>query len=455
MPRLEFVGQSERDDDYRAGSTCRLVNFYREPLGQGGKAAHVLKGVPRANDFVTMPNLFVRSMAEIDRLLYVLSGSQLIRVSASGSQTVLGETASASGSMIFGGGLGEVCTTANGRYFVWNGATMEEPTAGAFSAFGSGAFLGGYVLLTEDGGRRFQWSGLADAETLPGLNFATAESTDGNLLRVMVLQGRALLMKEDAIEQWAPTGAAGADAFSLIPGGVFEIGLKARALATQFSGGVFFVGDNNIAYITNGGQVQPISTPAVNTAISSSNPTHCFTYEDEGHIFCVVRFSDREAWAYDIVTGEWHERASDSDLPWIIEATTKAYSKWFGGASTGRVYAFAKSGTDDGQPLIRTAVSNTLYNEGRRFRVPMVEMTGRMGQGTITDTQEPQLMVRFSGDGGMTYGREIARDMGGVGEFGQLCRVRSVGSFRQLAMEVRLSDTREITLDAAANVVIA
>lgn len=453
MPRLEFATQSERDDDYRVGNTMRLVNFYAEPLAPGGRSQHVLKGVPRANDFATMPEIFVRDMRDIDGTFYVLAGGTLYSLNKFGVPTSLGVTSSAAGARIFGAD-GNVCIVSNGRYFVWNGTTMSEPTAGAFSGFNSGAYMGGYVILTEDGGRRFQWSDLADPTTLPGLNFATAESTDGKVLRVVTLLGRLLLMKEDVIEQWALTGAAGANAFAPIPGGVIETGLKARDLVARFSGGMFWVGSDDVAYVGNGSDTQPISGPAVNTALSQSVPTHCFAYEDEGHDFCVIRFSDRPAWVYDFSTGRWHERASGEDDPWSITSMSKHNGRFYGGDAAGNVYRFARAGTDEGADLIRTAVSGTFYNEGDRFRVPMVELTGRMGQGDIGEP-EPQVMVSFSRDGGLTYGVERSRSLGGVGDYGQLCRIRGLGSQRQLAMKVRLSDPRDLTLDASCNMVVA
>ena len=454
MPRALFVGQSEQNDSYRAGHTGRLVNCYRERLGDGAKSSHVLKGAPRANDFAAVGDLFVRDMRAVGGILYALVNGTLYRINQNGTIISLGVTASAEGAMIFGAEDAKVCTVSGGRYFVWDGTAMVEPSAGAFTGFGSGAFIGDYVLLSERNGRRFQWSDLADATTLPGTNFATAESTDSKLLRIVPLQGRVLLMKEDAIEQWALTGQAGALAFSPITGGVFEVGLKSASLVTRFTGGVFFVGNNGIAYLSNGSQVQPISTPAVNAALERSTPTHCLSYEYEGHIFCAIRFSDREAWVYDIATGEWHERATGQDDPWQITTTAQAYGEWFGGDNTGNVYRFGATGTDTGLDMIRTAISNEVYNEGRLFRVPLVEFNLRTGQGAIGEV-EPKAMISFSDDGGLTFGRERTRDLGGVGEFDQLIRVRSVGSQRRLCCKVAISDPRDLTMDAAVNVVLA
>lgn len=496
--RVEFVGQSARDDDNPQANTARLINFYREPVG--GYAGHALKSVLGTETFAET-QLFGRSMASVNGTLYVMSGDGLYEIRDNAPPVLLGTTASAEGAMIFGAEFGRVCTVSDGRYFVWDGSVIDEPTAGAFSGYGSGLFIGNYVVLTEDGGRRFLWSDLADAKALPALNFATAESTDGHILRAMKAGGRLWLMKEDVIETWYITGQAGANALAQITGGVIEVGLKAQALAANFTGGLFFIGADDIAYISNGGQVQPVSGPAVNTSLAQSTPTHCFVYEDEGHKFCVVRFSDRPAWVYDIVTGEWHERASGGEGPWEIRHAAHAYGKWFGVDNLGKVYEFKRNGMDDAAALIRTANSATLQVEGRRFRVPAIEFSGRMGLGLMErrsledltapsvlllnssdqaiedadtaatywairpidvpgvvleyNTGEPTLQMAVSRDGGITYGLFKERGMGKLGEYGKRVKFRRLGSFYRMNVQVRVSDPVDVTIDARANVVLA
>lgn len=457
MPRLEFVGQSARDADFPQGNTSRLVNVYREPIGS--MAGNAIKSVPGLDQFANLGELFGRDMATVDGQLYTLAGDTLFRVRADGFPVNLGATVSAEGAMIFGADDGNVCTVSDGRFFVWDGATMLEPTLGPFTDVGAGVFLGGYVILTQRNGREFMWSDLADATTWPGLNFATAESTDGKILRAIAINGRLWLMKEDVIEAWYVTGLSGAEAFAQITGGVIETGLKAAGLVTRFTGGVFFVGADGIAYISNGGQVQPISGPAVNTALAQGQPTDCFTYEDEGHIFCVVRFQDRPAWVYDIATGEWHERAAGDLDPWDIRVAAQAYGSWFGTDNFGRVFRFARTNRDGDQSLIRTMVTDTLQLEGRRFRVPMIEVGMRTGQPVTYPADPTQTDARIelstSKDGGKTWSLPVTRSAGEIGQFDQLVRWRSLGSFYKLTVRLRMSDPAEIPLMSQGNVVIA
>ena len=69
--------------------------------------------------------------------------------------------------------------------------------------------------------------------------------------------------------------------------------------------------------------------------------------------------------------------------------------------------------------------------------------------------KEPSLMVRFSGDGGKTFGQELTREMGALGEYGQLMRIRSFGQYRRLTVEVSMSSQQEMYLDSFVNLEVA
>lgn len=448
MPSFAFAGPAARDDDNAQANSARLLNCYREPIVSGGKAAHSIKSVLGMSDFVTMPTLFVRDMATIGGVFYVMAGGNLYSVTEAGAATLLGATVSKTGAMIFGDGS-NVCTVSDGRYFLWDGSTMSEPTKNAFTAIGSGAFLSNYVILTEQDGRRFMWSDLADASTLPALNFATAEGKDDKILRAIVFGNRLWLMKEESIEVWYVTGQAGADAFSRVIGAGADFGLEAASLVTRSSSAVFFVGSDGRVYQTAGGAPVPIPSPAVETALKQSSPTHCFTYMDEGHEFLCIRFSDRPAWCYDLATGEWHERANgDDNDKWAAEVSAKAFGEWFVGDVTGKVYKLERSNADADSALRRVATSGTLYEGGMPFTLAEVELSARVGKAAT----EPLVTLQFSRDSGLTWGDEITRGLGAQGEYGKRIRVHALGQFRQATMRISWADANDISFNNLARV---
>jgi hypothetical protein len=456
MPQLEFVTKSTRDADFVAATTERLLNLYPEPLPEGSPARFQIKSVLGMQGFTQLAGAFVRAFAQVaasdlSERLFGLSSGRLVEIAQDGSLTDRGAIPDDPISSISGNN-GDVTIVGGGRYFVWDGATLTEPTAGAFSDIGSVTFLGGYTILTELGGRQFLWSALADAGTLPGLNFATAEARDDAIIQAQAINGNLWIFKSSSIEIWAATGQANENAFSQIPGTTIDTGLRSFGLVTNIPNGAFFVGNDGKAYLAAGAQISPASNPAVETAIQQGEPTDCFYYEDEGHSLCVIRFDDRPAWVLDLATNMWHERASMTG-PWTATGSARAWGFWAVAGIGGDVSRLARTNADNTLPLIRRATSRTLYIEGERFRVMMAEFLGRMGRSSLG--RPASVVMRVSRDGGLTWGNERTASMGAPGQYDQRVVYRNLGIARRLTVELTISDPADLTLLSSANVVVA
>lgn len=445
MPELQFFAPAARDSDNIASNPSRLVNCYPEPIVAGGRAQYAIKSVLGLQPFSALPGVFTRALAEIDGKLFAVAGEVLQEIAADGGYLSRGAIADDQNTTIAGNN-GDVTVVANGDYYLWDGSSLTNPTPGAFSDFGSHDYIGNYTVLTELNGRRFQWSDIADASDLPGLNFSTADGRDDNLIRPFAINGVLYLFKETSHEVWYLTGGAGAAAFERQAGGVVDVGLKAHNLITRLPGAAFFVGDDNRAHIV-AGALQPISIPPVETAIKDCQPQACFTYEDEGHTFCVITFRDCPAWVYDLATGEWHERAEGVTLEaWSATCSAKFRGEWYCGRSDAQLFRFAKIGTDDNQPLIREATSKTLYQDGQRFNVGQIELFPRQG------FQNASIELEISRDGGLTWTPPKVREIGPVGNYAGRVIWRNLGQCRQITARVRFSEAQRFTMLANGRV---
>lgn len=458
--QLEFCTQSSRNDGDFSANTERLVNFYPEPIPEGGRARFVLRSVLGSEEWAQLPGVFIRALgvvfdrdedgAMIERLFSVIGGD-LFEVASNGTLANLGAVGDSVDTTLTGNN-GDVLVVCEGKYYLWNGSTLTEPTAGAFSDFGAVEFLGGYTILTERNGRRFQWSALGDATDLPGLNFASAEGRDDALLRPVAINGNLWLFKARSTEIWGLTGQASENAFARLGGGVRERGLLGFNLIAKTPDSAFFVGDDGICYITDGAQFAPVSRTPVEAAIEQETPTDCLYYEDEGHKFCVVRFRNRPAWVYDLSTGLWHERGDGIDGSWSTTSAVYAYGQWRAGRADGRISAMLRNNQDVDGPLIRVATSRTLQNMGGRFRVPAIEFMGKVGRSDIG--RDASMIVQFSRDGGNTWGNERIRSLGDLGEYDKRMVFRQVGQARNLAARIRITDPADLRLWSAANVAV-
>lgn len=429
MPMLAFTGSSSRDDDNQAGGSARLINCFLEQNDD----REFLKPVPGMVDFADIDDVFLRAMEGVKGAIYAACGGNLYRISREGVITALG--AVSDGDTAISSNNGKVTIAANGTYYVWDGEDLEEPTTGAFSEVGSVTFVGQFTVISELNGRRFSWSGVADPETFDALDFASSEGKDDNILRIMGINGNLVVFNAESREVWYLTGSSdSATAFSRIPGAVSETGLKSAGLLAKIDQGAFFVGDDNVAYITDGQSQRAISNRAVETSIVESTPQRCFFYESEGHKFGCIQFSDRPAWCHDFSSGKWHERQFGQTGIWPVVETVKLDGKWHFGTDLGAISQAADVQLDGDEPLRKRAVSKTLYMDGKRNRIAELELYANPGRG------ETSCWIRLSKDNGITWGEEKSRSLGNVGEYERRINWRALGQFRQVTAELNWSD---------------
>lgn len=446
MPQLQFFGPSGRDADNLAANSARLLNCYLEPVQPGGRTGYSIKATLGMSAFASVPGVFIRAMAEVSGLLYVVCNNRLYSIDAGGSVTDTGAIDDSANATVTGN-FGKIAVTVDNRYFVLDG-TISEPTPGAFTAMGAADYIGGYTVITEAGGRRFQWSALADAETLPGLNFSTADGKDDVCIRPFEINGSLYIFKERSHEVWYLTGAAGAGAFQRQVGGVINVGLKAFGLICRVDLGAFMVGDDNRAYIVGQGLI-PVSNPSIETDIEQSTPLFCFTYDDEGHTHCAIIFADRPARVYDVATQEWHERAYGPDFgPWRISAAAQFGNRQLVGQSGGDILQLGRTATDAGVPLPRRMISRTATFDGERPSLHEFEIFPRQGFDAAS------IMLRMSRDNGVTWGAPKVQAFE-VGQYGKRVIWRALGQFRQATAEITISDAKEITMNAEGRMTLS
>lgn len=477
MPSLPFFGQSETSGANLWGATSRLINLYPQPLGN----RRVLRTVLGTEDFSSPAGTYCREMAEVEGRLYVVQQSTLSEVGPSGSLTTIGAVGGDPNCTISGNN-GKVTIVSKGDYYVYDGAELVTPSGGAFSDFGSVEFFAQLTVLTEEGGRRVQWTEPGRPAELDALDFASAEAEDDNILRAMTVGPELWVFGERSIERWSSTSAGG---LAAIPGTKISVGLKSFNLATKIPDGAFFIGTDNIAYLAAGGAAQAVSSSGVNYSLSNEAAHRVVYYEDEGQKFCAIVFTDRPAWVFDFATGEWHERSSRTTSgAWEARAAASAYGAFFIGTDVDGIKKFVRTNKDGENPIIRRAISQTIEAD-KPFRVAEIVLTGRVGWAGLnpdTDTSTPvmdagdgeavdsgdgsaielfkeqvaddaeKIEIRVSKDKGHTWGNSQYRSVGFFGEYDRRVSIRSLGACRNLTVEVIMSREVEFSMDSAVEV---
>ena len=306
----------------------------------------------------------------------------------------------------------------------------------------------------------------------------SAEGSPDNLVGMMVDHGELWLFGENSVEVWYQSGSD--NIFDRIQGAFNELGCAATFSVAKMDNGLFWLGADargrGMVYRANGYQGQRISTHAIEYAIaqySTISDAIAYTYQQEGHSFYVLTFPTANAtWVYDASTQAWHERAgwdsgdftrhrSNCQLSFNNEVIVGDYVN-------GNLYALDLDVYDDngdiqrwlrswralptGQNDLKRSAHHSLqldcesgvgvtdeYFEGELATEDDYTLTTESGDPLEVDSfhtpgADPQVMLRWSDDGGHTWSNEHWAGMGKIGEF-----YRRV-FWRRLGMTLKLRD---------------
>lgn len=327
-------------------------------------------------------------------------------------------------------------------------------------------WIDGFLVFISAGSDQFYVSGWNSLNVDP-LSFASTEGSLDKIVGGIVLNRQIIFFNERSTEIWSNTGN-GDFPFERIPGGFIEKGCVAVGSIAKLDGFVFWLGRDEagqgVVYATQSLSPQRISTHPMESAITgyaSLAEARSYVYQADGHSYYVLTFPEA-TWVYDLSTKQWHERCY-TNLG-TLERHRGDVSTFHpdlslqvvGDYRNGKVYAFDRTKfTDDGNAITRRRVAphisgtlKTVFH--KRLTLDMETGVGLDGSGLGSD---PQVMLRFSNDGGHTWSSEVwagaGKKIGGVGEYKKRVFWTRLGSARDRVYEVSITDPVDVTIIGA------
>lgn len=292
------------------------------------------------------------------------------------------------------------------------------------------------AITTND---QFAWSELLDYDNFNGLSFATAERSPDNLRAILINNQSVWLMGSETIEVWQDRG--GSAVFVPLDAVVIDRGLLARDAAVVEDNTIYFVGDDRIVYRLAGYEPVPISDNFVAERLNripqdEVKNISMWAYTQDGHKFIGVRTKCDGTHVYDITTGMWHERETDSRnkkryrVLKIAQANNQVIAC---DGEDNKLYKLDPQVYLDGSDYIVRKAS--AYVPVRQNTVCMAfHVDASRGEATKSDVDsdvEPQIMLRYSDDEGKTWSNERWRSLGRSGEYTRRLRWLQLGRMRR------------------------
>lgn len=447
----------------------RMVNLFAEGVPEGGKEPAFLNRAPGLRLLATVGTGPIRGLWRMGNYGYVVSGKSLYRLDSTWNSLFIGNL-SGDGPVSMADNGTQMFIACNGPSFIYN-ATTEEFAQIADPDFPGAVtvgYLDGYFVFNEPESQKVWVTSLLDGTAIDPLEFASAEGSPDLLVALVVDHREAWLFGTNSVEVWYDAGATD---FPLqrIQGAFNEIGLAAAYSVAKLDNGLFWLGADSrgqgIVYRSNGYTGKRISTHAVEWQIQQygdiSN-TIGYTYQQDGHSFYVLVFPDHDTtWVYDVSTELWHERAGFHEGQFVRHRGNcqMAYNGEvvIGDFENSNVYAFDLNVYADNGSIQRWLRSwralPTGKNDLNRTAQHTLQLDCETGVGLNTGQgSDPQVMLRWSDDGGHTWSNEHWSSMGKIGQYGYRAFWRRLGmtmKIRDRVYEVSGTDPVKIAITGA------
>ena len=214
---------------------------------------------------------------------------------------------------------------------------------------------------------------------------------------------------------------------------------------------LFWLGNDprgyGIVYRANGYQAQRVSTHAIEYAIQQygdASNAIAYTYQQEGHAFYVLIFPTVDkTWVFDVSTGAWHERAGFEN-GFFTRHRSNCQTNFqnqtiVGDYLNGNIYAFDLDDYTDNGAVQKWVRSWRALGQGQnnltRTAHHSLQLEIESGVGLNTGQgSDPQIMLRWSDDGGHTWSNQHWVSAGKIGQYFR----RAI--WRRLGMTTKLRD---------------
>lgn len=462
--RIPLVGGSnqERSLPFNAERTINL----RPIFDQTGKENASLLATPGLFLFATCGTGPVRGeFAASNGRCFVVSGATLYEITSAGVATSRGTLTSSSGIVsIEENGLQlMICDGTLGYIFTYATNAFLQITDVDFPSAGTVTFIDGYFVINKNSSGAFYISSLYDGLTWAALDFATAESSPDDLLRVLNAVGQLWLLGSKTTEIYTNTGANNFP-FERVSGAKLEVGILAPHTATAVDNSLFWVGRDNkgsgIVYRANGYTPQRISTTPIELLIQAApTPTtlRADTYQQDGStIYRITGGGMSTTLNYDIGAQVWFETAY-LNTAGVFEAhlgisSMFAFGKTLVGSRVdGSVYEMSPNyNTDNGATIAHVRRFQHLSDESKRTRYSQLEIGFESGVGNQSDpASDPVVSLRLSRDGGRTWSSYYNASIGKVGQYLKRAVWRRLGISTTMTFELRITDAVKVSITGA------
>jgi hypothetical protein len=472
---------------FRGVSYEQCINLYVETIqNETAKARSILVGTPG-----TLPSYPAYPNGGIPRGIYTMRSSGVVYAVAGNSLYKHSDDETATpihiGDIVSNGRCrfaddGRYLSIADGQaLYVLDTKTLNAPLVTPVTDVlpTHVVFLGGYTVINQtflDPAQLFppstnlmfyselynatDWSSTNDPDAL---QFFAAEGNADPVIAMERVGNNIFAFGSASFEVYSESSNPNRP-FARVGGSLNDIGCAAPNSTAVMGSSAFWIGTTAKGglsiYKSNGYDAVRISDTAIEGMIRDIDFTSGigWCYEDAGHKFYVLSFRDAKLTVvWDDSEGCWHTRSSrvagtDNNLAWEpIYATSLGTTTYVASQFAPRLLKLSNTAYTewDGRLIKRTRSGPVIWDGQKTVRHNMFVLDMQKGVGQVQPTDigfDPQVMLRYSDDGGETWSPEDWRSFGLRADRQIQVRWNRLGISKERVYEVVITAPVPVTL---------
>ena len=323
------------------------------------------------------------------------------------------------------------------------------------------------------------WDGNIFYDSDGALQYKNAESSSDSIVCLKAVGDVLTVYGRCSIEFWTRSDSEGMTWVRTNYTANSSLGVKNARTVGVFNNVQGFLGCGNRngfgVYMINSTEISKISPTWLDELLFESTLYNVFAYgySYSNHSYYVIHFKDKNdrerSFAYDLISGDWHERTSIDSTTGKTETTHYVYPIFnregkliLGGYRTKRYASLFEARKDYWYEDLNSTVKTSfirgrqtplIIDSERNFLINALSIEGNFGNcddRTIT----PECMLEISRDGGYTYGSTVVRKLPLTGEYKKRVAWNNLGMVRNCVIKFTTSSPIDLTLSNASLTVV-
>jgi hypothetical protein len=459
MPTIPFFGAAyESVSPNFSSQTC--INLYPVMTRQEDMTKYqtAFFSTPGLGLFSDLNGASVRGMYATIDALYAVCDDKFYQISTEGVATLKGTLATAVGRVSLTSNfsqIGLVDGTNNLYYYDIQNDTFNTVAIPDGFTTKRITFQQSYGIFALENTATFQLTDLSDFGSISTLDRGTVQSSAAinNLIAVESSHLELWLFGSVRTEVWRNAGTSPFP-FEPIQGTFIEMGCASPYSIETMDNTIIWLGrdERGRSFVCRADGYRPtvITTEALHAEFETYTDipnAFSYSYTEAGHTFYVLTFpADKKTWAYDMLTGLWHQRTSWDPIYYRENrhlSNCYAYfnnNHFVGDFDSGKIFNMSREiYSDNNEPIYRERTFPTISNDLKYLTINSLQVDVQSGVGIPSGQgSDPQVRLEAERDG--VWSNEMWRTAGKAGNTNARVRWTRLGHARNWIFRISMTD---------------